>query len=285
MNEIMRYPLELVRKHFDNAAVQYDAHAGLQREIADRLLEHLDGLKLEPKTIVDAGCGTGYCTRALQKLYPRARVTGIDIAPLMVDQAKRQRRWFGRNPGYLVADAHATEFADNSIDLLVSNLTVQWCDPDLVLQEFARVLKPGGLLLLSSFGPDTLVELRRAWQAVDAHEHVHSFVDMHDLGDAMGRNGFASPVLDVDRLVIPYDSVSKIFEDLKGIGAQNLAPARARGLTGKKLFRSFCSELEAQAVNGSLQLTYEAVFAHGWAGQRHQPASETVVPFPKLRTR
>jgi len=285
MKEIMHYPLELVRKHFDQAATGYDAHAVVQREIADRLLDHLEGLKLHPETIVDVGCGTGYCTRALQKIYSRARVTGIDLAPTMIAEAKRHRRWFVRNPKYVTGDAHQLELEDNSVDLLVSSLALQWCDPDEVLREFARVLKPGGLLLLSSFGPDTLMELRQAWQVVDAREHVHTFVDMHDLGDAMVRNGFASPVLDVDRLVMTYDSVSKIMRDLKGIGAQNLAPARPRGLTGKTMFKAFCSAFESQAADGSLHLTYEAVFAHAWAGQRGRVDGEAIVPFPQRRTR
>jgi malonyl-CoA O-methyltransferase len=285
MNEIMHYPLELVRKHFDQAAAGYDAHAVVQREIADRLLEHLEGLKLQPETIVDVGCGTGYCTRALQKTYSHARVTGIDLAPSMITQAKRHRRWFARNPKYITGDAHALELEDNSVDLLVSSLTLQWCDPDKVLQEFARVLKPGGLLLLSSFGPDTLMELRHAWQVVDAREHVHTFIDMHDLGDAMVRNGFTSPVLDVDRLVMTYDSVSRIMRDLKGIGAQNLAPARPRGLTGKTMFKAFCTAYESQSVDGPLCLTYEAVFAHAWAGQRGRTEGEAIVPFPQGRTR
>jgi malonyl-CoA O-methyltransferase len=285
MNEIMHYPLELVRKHFNQAAAQYDAHAMVQREIADRLLEHLDGLKLDPQTIIDVGCGTGYCTRALQETYTRARVTGIDLAPSMIEQARRHRRWFGRNPVYVTGDAHALELVDNSVDLLVSSLALQWCDPDQALQEFARVLKPGGLLLLSSFGPDTLMEIRRAWQTVDAHEHVHNFVDMHDLGDAMVRNGFAGPVLDVDRLAMTYDSVSKIMHDLKGIGAQNLAPERPRGLTGKELFKAFCSAFESQAAGGPLKLTYEAVYAHAWAGQRGKTEGEAIVPFPTTRAR
>ena len=285
MNEIMHYPLELVRKHFDQAANRYDAHAVVQREIADRLLEHLEGLKLQPETIIDVGCGTGYCTRALQKIFTRARVTGIDLAPSMVAQARRHRRWFARNPKYITGDAHSLELEENSVDLLVSSLTIQWCDPDQVLQEFARVLKPGGLLLLSSFGPDTLMELRQAWRAVDVREHVHTFVDMHDLGDAMVRNGFTSPVLDVDRLVMTYDSVSKILRDLKGIGAQNLAPARPRGLTGKTMFKEFCSAYESQSADGLLHVTYEAVFAHAWAGQRSRTEGEVIVPFPQGRAR
>lgn len=285
MNGIMHYPLALVRRHFDQAAPYYDAHAVVQREIADRLLEHLEGLKLEPETVIDVGCGTGYCTRALKKIYPHARVTGIDLAPAMIAQARRKRRWFGRNPEYQTGDAHHLGLADNSVDLLLSSLTIQWCDPDKVFQEFARVLKPGGLLLLSSFGPDTLMELRRAWQAVDAHQHVHTFIDMHDLGDAMVRNGFVSPVLDVDRLVLTYESVAKIMRDLKGIGAQNLAPERPRGLMGKDLFKAFCLAYESQADGKQLQVTYETVFAHAWSGQQSAATGEVLVPFPPRRVR
>ncbi len=281
MNEIMLYPLALVRKHFDQAAGHYDAHAVVQREIADRLLDHLDGVSLEPKTILDVGCGTGYCTRELKQKYPHARVTGIDLSPQMIRQAKKQRAWFRRNPGYQVGDAQALDVADHSVDLLVSSLVIQWCDPDKTFQEFVRVLKPGGLLLFSSFGPDTLMELRSAWAAVDRHQrqHVHTFIDMHDLGDAVVRSGLAAPVLDVDRLVLTYKKVGDIMRDLKGIGAQNLAPERPRGLMGKTLFKSFCQAYESQANDGPLQVTYEAVFGHAWAVAA-KSSGGTVVPFP-----
>jgi len=278
MNEFMRYPLSLVRKHFDQAAEHYDAHAVVQREIADRLLDHLEGLKLDPQVVVDVGCGTGYCTRVLKKLYPSAEVTGIDLAPAMVRQAHRQRRWFGRNPQYRVGDAQELQLQDDSVDLLVSNLAIQWCDPDRVFAEFARVLKPGGLLLFSSFGPDTLMELRRAWAAVDQRQHVHSFIDMHDLGDALVRNGLASPVLDVDVLVLTYKTVGDIIRDLKGIGAQNLAPERPRGLMGKSTFKAFREAYESQANGDSLKVTYEAVFGHAWAPHA-KTSGETVISF------
>jgi malonyl-CoA O-methyltransferase len=292
MNRVMQYPLDLVRKHFDQAAAHYDTHAVVQREIADRLLDHLEGLNLQPQTIVDVGCGTGYCTRALQRRYPRAKVTGIDLSVAMIQEAGRRRGWPGsrfynwlqRKPEYLTGDAQALPLADSSVDLLISNLVLQWCDPELSFREFARVLKPGGLLLFSSFGPDTLIELRRAWAAVDQHQHVHTFIDMHDLGDAMVRSGLASPVLDVDRLVLTYNTVNDVIRDLKGIGAQNLAPERPRGLMGKQLFRAFCSAYESSYPGQALPVTYEAVYGHAWATGR--PVHETVVlPMPGRRRR
>jgi malonyl-CoA O-methyltransferase len=285
VNELIHYPLALVRRHFDQAAEGYDRHAAVQREIADRLLDHLEGLKLEPRSIVDIGCGTGYCARALQAKFPRASVTGIDLSPAMIRQAKKQRRWLGRNPSYRVGDAQSLDLAANSVDLLVSNLALQWCDPDTTFREFNRVLRPGGLVLLSSFGPDTLMELRRAWAAVDSHSHVHTFIDMHDLGDAMARNGLSGPVLDVDRLLVGYETVAEILRDLKGIGAQNLAPDRPRGLMGKSHFQAFCRAYESAANAGRLEVTYEAIYAHAWASERvsAQASGEVPLPFPIRR--
>jgi len=284
MNEVMQYPLSLVRRHFDQAARDYDAHAVVQREIADRLMDHLDGISMKPGTILDVGCGTGYCTRAMQSRFPRAHVTGIDLSPKMVIEAQRHRRWWGRNPDYQVGDAQALPVADHSVDLLISNLALQWCDPDKVFQEFARVLRPNGLLLFSSFGPDTLIEVRRAWAAVDPRQHVHTFIDMHDLGDAVVRNGLAAPVLDVDRLQLTYNSVGDVLRDLKGIGAQNLAPERPRGLMGKQLFRAFCSEYESLYPGQSLPVTYEAVYGHAWATGK-TANEDTILPMPGWRRR
>lgn len=280
MSTVMSYPLDLVRKHFDQAAETYDAHAVVQREIADRLLDHLEGLKIDPGTVLDVGCGTGHCTRIIKRHFPAASVTGIDLSPAMIRQANRRNPWFGRRPAYAVGDAQSLDAPDDSVDLLVSNLAIQWCDPDAVFREFNRVLRPGGLVLLSSFGPDTLMELRRAWAAVDRFDHVHTFIDMHDLGDAMSRNGLAGPVLDVDRLVLEYDSVAAVLRDLKGIGAQNLAPDRPRGLTGKSQFQAFCRAYESIG-EGKLPVTYEVIFAHAWAGQAGRPG-ETVVTFSSI---
>jgi malonyl-CoA O-methyltransferase len=160
---------------------------------------------------------------------------------------------------------------------------LQWCDPDRAFREFARVLRPGGLLLFSSFGPDTLIELRKAWAAVDTRQHVHTFIDMHDLGDAVVRNGLAAPVLDVDRLQLTYSKVGDVIRDLKGIGAQNLAPERPRGLMGKQLFRAFCSAYESAYPGQALPVTYEAVYGHAWAPEQAQQT--VVLPMPGWRRR
>lgn len=253
-----------VRQAFDRAARSYDEYAVLQYDIAERLLERLDVIQTNISTVLDVGCGTGYCTRALSKRYPRAKIVGADLAPEMVSVAESQQGW-RRRARYLVGDAEALPVASNSIDLVFSNLAIQWCDPDKAFAEFARVLKPGGVLMFTTFGPDTLKELRAAWQKVNAAPHVHEFIDMHDLGDALMRAGLAAPVMDMEKLVVNYPDVAGVMRDLKGIGAYNMEPSRARGLTGKRSFQNFQTAYEALAVEGRIPATYEAVFGHAWA--------------------
>jgi len=258
-----------MRTAFGRAAPSYDAAAVLQREIAGRLLERLDLIRLVPKTVLDAGCGTGHATRALRKRYPRARVLGLDLSSAMLRVAQRQRGWW-RRERLIASDVERMALADQSVDLIVSNLTLQWCDLARAFAEFARILRPGGTLLFTSFGPDTLVELRTAWQAVDDSPHVHAFIDMHDIGDALVRARLAEPVMDVERLTMTYPDVHALLRDLKALGAHNVTTGRARGLMGKSRFRRFREAYDALAVHGRIPASYEVVYGHAWAPSREQ---------------
>lgn len=274
-----RSPAEQIdRRHarsaFERAVGTYDDSAVLQREIAQRLVARLDLIRLAPGRILDLGCGTGYCTRLLAKRYRGCEIVAVDVAYAMTAAARRRRRWFSRER-FLCADAEALPVRDHSIDMVVSNLTMQWCDPDAVLRECARVLRSGGVLMLSSFGPDTLRELRAAWRVVDEQPHVHTFVDMHDLGDALMRAGFAGPVMDVEHFTLSYPEVLALLRDLKALGAHNVTRSRHRGLTGKDRFARFRSAYESQARDGRICASYEVVYGHAWAPKRspvHAPA-------------
>jgi malonyl-CoA O-methyltransferase len=258
-----------VREAFQRAARSYDRAAVLQREIADRLLARLDLIKFTPRTILDAGCGTGYGTRLLSQRYPGAQVIGLDIAEGMANQAQRRTPWLTRWRGrvqHVCGDIESLPLARKSVDMLISNLALQWCDPELAFAEFRRVLRPGGLLLFTTFGPDTLRELRQAWRAVDAGAHVHAFLDMHDVGDALMRARLAEPVMDVEHLTVTYPDVMSVLRDLKAIGAHNMARGRAAALTGKQRFARFVSAYEAQRdAGGHIPSTYEVVYGHAWA--------------------
>jgi malonyl-CoA O-methyltransferase len=253
-----------MRRAFECAAPSYDKAAQLQREIGTRLLARLDIIKLSPSRILDLGCGTGYCTRALRKRYRKADIVGIDIAQAMLDEARNGNGWFARNR-WARADAERLPVAESSVDLVFSNLALQWCDPDSVFQEVARVLRPGGLFMFTSFGPDSLRELRVAWAEVDSAPHVHDFIDMHDLGDALARARLAEPVMDVDRMMLTYNDVLSVLRDLKQIGAHNVAQGRTQALTGKARFARFRIAYEALAQDSRIPASYEVVYGQAWS--------------------
>ncbi|WP_374354326.1 methyltransferase domain-containing protein, partial [Chitinimonas sp.] len=179
-----------VRRSFDQAAKTYDAAAVLQREVAGRMLERLDLVKLQPRRVLDAGSGTGEVSKRLQARYPDARLIELDLALSMLQLAAGKqgllRRLMGKANWQLCADVEAIPLADASVELICSNLAIQWLnEPDRAFAEFHRVLAPEGLLMFSTFGPDTLLELRQAFAAADDRPHVNRFIDMHDLGDAL----------------------------------------------------------------------------------------------------
>jgi malonyl-CoA O-methyltransferase len=252
-----------VRRSFDRAAETFDDAAVLQTEVRDNLLARLDWMALAPRVVVDAGAGTGHASRALIRRYPKARVIALDFSPRMLHAAGRRQSWL-RRFARVCADAERLPLADGSVDLILSNLMLQWCNPDLVFAEFRRVLAPHGLLTFTTLGPDTLRELRSAWAEVDSRTHVHQFIDMHDLGDALVRGGFAAPVLDVERYTLAYADVRRVAADLKATGARNATMGRARGLTGRRQFAAFQAAYEAHRRDGRLPATYEVVFGHAW---------------------
>ena len=253
-----------VRRGFDRAAGTYDAAAVLHAEVRASLLARLDLTALTPRVAVDAGAGTGHASRALKHRYPKATVIALDTSQAMLIAAGRQRSWLRRFVR-VRADAERLPFADGAVDLILSNLMLHWCNPDLAFAEFRRVLAPHGLLSFTSFGPDTLRELRSAWAAVDSHTHVNQFIDMHDLGDALVRAGFASPVLDVERYTLTYPNLREVAADLTAAGPRNATMGRPRGLTGRRRFARLEAAYAAFLIDGALPATYEVVYGHAWA--------------------
>jgi malonyl-CoA O-methyltransferase len=273
-----------VRRSFDRAADTYDGAAVLHAEVRENLLERLDLTALAPRAVLDAGAGTAHASRALKRRYPKALVIALDASQGMLRAAARQQSWL-RPFARLCADAERLPLKDGSVDLIVSNLLLHWCNPDAVFAEFRRVLAPQGLLSFSAFGPDTLRELRSAWAEVDSHSHVHQFIDMHDLGDALVRGGFASPVLDVERFTLRYLDVRKVAADLKATGAHNATLGRARGLTSPRKFAAMQAAYESFRQEGRLPATFEVVFAHAWvpAQTPRRASPDTSVSLEEIR--
>ena len=267
MSDVEAFNLDpdAVRKSFDKASAGYEATAVLQASVADELLGRLDAFGLRPGVVLDLGAGTGRATAALKRKYRHALVIALDLAPGMLEEARHHQRLFHRFRR-VCADANRLPFAAASVDIIFSNLMLQWCNLDWAFAEVRRVLKPEGLFAFSTFGPDTLMELRAAWAAADEYHHVHPFMDMHDVGDALVRAGLMEPVLDVERVQLTYTDVMKLMRDLKAIGAHNVAPGRARGLTGRSRLRQMQAAYEAFRHNGRLPATYEVVYGAAWGG-------------------
>jgi malonyl-CoA O-methyltransferase len=257
-----------VRLAFDRAAPDYDAHAVLQHEVESRLLERLEFLRQEPRLLLDAGCGTGIASRELSGRYPGARVIGLDWSTAMLGQL-RQR---SQRPLALCADMHELPLAAGSVDVLFSSLAMQWSNrlEDLLLG-FRRVLRPGGMLLFSTFGPDTLRELRQAWASADDRVHVNLFMDMHDIGDLLLASGFSEPVMDVDTLTLEYPDVISLMRELKAIGAHNAAAGRSPGLTGRQTFGRVLEAYEGFRRGDIYPATFEVVYGVAFGPQEGQP--------------
>lgn len=257
-----------VRRAFERAARTYDRHNVLQCEVGLRLLAHLDPVLLEPKLTVDLGCGTGIFLDKLRRRFPRARLVGVDMAhPMLLRAARRTPAWrrlLGRAPAMVCADGERLPLAAGAAQFVFSNLALQWMRPEVAFAEVARVLEPGGLFLFATFGPDTLKEFRAAFAEVDGHAHVNSFVDMHDLGDALVRAGFADPVMEMEMITLEYACVEAVARDLKAIGASNALPNRPRGLSGRGRWRQVIANYERLRREGVLPATYEVIYGLAW---------------------
>ncbi|CAL1239452.1 malonyl-ACP O-methyltransferase BioC [Candidatus Methylocalor cossyra] len=255
-----------VRRSFGAAADRYDGVAHLQRAVGERLCSWLATRLPAPGVWVDVGAGTGRLTQQLCDRHGPAHLFALDLAEAMLRVARER---LGRErASYLCGDAEALPFADRSVDLVFSNLTLQWCpDPTRALREFRRVLRPDGVALFSTLGPDTLRELRCAWAAVDARSHVNTFIDGATL-TAAARNaaGFAEVALDSETRILAYPDVYALMRELKALGARNVTTGRARHLTGKKAFKAMVAAYP-RSPGGGIGASFQVLYAMAWGGK------------------
>jgi len=270
-----------VKRAFSSASSSYDAHAVLQREIADRLLAHLSFTKIEPKRILDIGCGTGYFTRLLRGKFKGAGIVAVDLSEAMVKTTRkghgRRLPWHGRYH-HVSGDAAELPFKAEQFDLVCSNLTMQWLsDPQIMLQEMRRVLAPGGLMLFSTFGRRTLAELRQSLASIEPERagHVLPFPDVMSLGDALMKLPIELPVTDTDLFTLTYPDTISLIRELKGLGASASAiRGRKSGLYGRALIQQLEREYsdKHRGEDGKIYATFEALYGQAWykkAGYEH----------------
>lgn len=268
-----------LRTAFERAASGYDQAAVLQREISNRMLSRLEYIKYRPEVILDAGSGTGYGSQQLAKRYPSSQLIAIDIAYAMLLQARPNSAWWQRilplqqqHSHYVCADIEQFPIKNDSVGLIWSNLALQWCnDLNRTFAEMHRILRTDGLLMFSTFGPDTLKELRQSFAKTDSYRHVNRFVDMHDIGDLLVNNRFSTPVMDMEYITLTYDEVISVMRDLKAIGAHNVIRGRQQGLMGKKRWQQAIDAYETLRREGKLPATFEVVYGHAW--KPHDPRS------------
>jgi malonyl-CoA O-methyltransferase len=283
MSEHTMLDKRVVRRSFDRAAATYDKAAVLQHEVCRRSLERLDFIRHAPLRILDAGCGTGNAWRGLAARYPAARMIALDLAPGMLRQACTAVPWhqrlLRRGPLAVCGDLERLPLAGGSIDLAWSNLALQWVNAlPRAFAEMRRVLAPGGLFLFTTFGPDTLKELRAAQAGTDGHVHVSRFIDMHDIGDLLVQGGFADPVIDMETFTLTYDDARSVMRDLKAIGAHNAAADRPSALSGKQWLAAVEQKYEGFRRDGKLPATFEVIYGHAWRpAQRLGPGGKPVI--------
>jgi malonyl-CoA O-methyltransferase len=279
-----------VATSFNRSAQDYAEHAVLQRTVAERLLERLELVSISPKVIIDAGSGPGGAARRLAKRYKGAQVLQLDLSMQMLNQSRSQDSRFFSKQQYICGDAESLPLENNSLELVFSSLMLQWCnDLDATFAQIKSTLKKQGLFLFATLGPDTLKELRSSWAEVDDDVHVNTFIDMHDIGDALVRAGFVEPVMDVEHITLTYEDGFSLMRDLKTLGANNADTERHKGLTGKNKMNRMMAAYEKFRSEGRLPATYEVVYGHAWTPlQEASPGSlvnEAYFPISSLKIR
>lgn len=249
----------LIAASFSRAAESYDGVAALQREVGLDLLQDVLRKQVSPNTVLDLGCGTGHFCNHLARNFRNAHLLGLDLSLGMLRKT-RENSGLSR---LICADANALPLRDESVDLIFSNLALQWCD-DLpaVFKGLKRVLKPQGYFFFSSFGPETLSELRAAWKKVDDYAHVNAFqsVDFHI--ESLIQAGFSEFIVSSGVKTLCYPSVDALMHELKRLGAHNVNLNRPKSLMGKAAMQKMREAYADAMVDGNIRAGFEMVVGY-----------------------
>ena len=279
-----------VAQSFNAVSGEYDQVAVLQRTVSDRLLDRLQLINIDPGNILDLGAGTGYSARTLGKKYKNSRVLQLDMAIKMSIMSRSKAPRFFSRQHYVNGDLENMPLVNSGFDLVYSSMALQWCNNlDNAFSETVRVLNPGGFFIFATLGPDTLKELRQSWAAADNHIHVNTFIDMHDIGDAMVRAGFENVVMDVETITMTYPDCLALMRELKLLGAHNVNTGRHKGLTGKDRLNKVLQQYETYRKHGKLPASFEIIYGHAWkpaqAKQKFTAHTESYIPVTSITKR
>ncbi len=278
--------LALRRRVRNRSAAKHEQVNFFNDEIAGRMFERLDYIKVAPRVILDLNVALGTSSATFAKRFPNALVVPLDSAFGLLQKhsiPKKRFSLFGKKSTRVCGEAQALPIAAKSVDLVWSNLFALSYDAPAIIRELKRVLKPGGLLMLSTLGPDTLKELRAAFSQADSLPHIQPQVDMHDLGDMLAHEGFATPVVDMEMVTLTYPDVKTLARDLRAAGASNLEASRRATLTGKNRWIAVERAYEKMRQEGRLPATFEIVYLHAWRGiERIAADGRQIIQFDKL---
>ncbi len=250
---------EAIRKSFNAIAHQYEENAILQKEVLTRLLERLSDealidVDLKPQHILDLACGTGWAHEGIKKLFSEAKISALDFSQNMLNHVDKDIA----TPVF--ADAHDLPFADNSVDVVFSNMALHWCNESDVFAESRRVLKPGGLIVMSALGETTLYELKGILSEGDDKPRVHSFPALHDLGDDLLKAGFEDVVVNAEVITLTYKDVVSLMKDIKASGGHNVDEKRSKGLMTSQWLKKIQTAYEDYREDGRIPASYEIVY-------------------------
>lgn len=268
-----------IRRRFARAAASYAEASRLEAEVGARMLERLDYVKLDPRRVLDAGCGPAREAAALADRYPQATLVLLDPALPMLGTARPAgllSRLFARRERFAICgELERMPVAASSIGLAWSNMALHWvAEPLAAIRELHRVLEPDALVMFSTLGPDSLKELR----AAAGPARVHAFVDMHDIGDMLVHAGFADPVMDMEHVTLTFESPRALVAELKAIGATNRTRGRPRALMGRTRWSRAMQRLQSLARDGRIPATFEVVYGHAWKiAPRTTPEGHAIV--------
>ncbi len=255
-------PLEYqaILNSFNSKAKQYEKNAVLQKEVMSRLLERLEDESnldegFKPQHVLDLGCGTGWAIPELLKLFDHIKVSALDFSKNMLDQIPQNK-----HVKTVLSDVHDLPFEDNSMDVVFSNMLIHWCNEKDVFSECMRILKPGGLLIMSALGETSLVELKQAWLSVDKHAHVHDFPALHDMGDDLLKLGFEEVVVNAEIITLTYKDVVSLMKDIKASGGHNVNESRRKGLMSRSQLKKLCDGYDGFREDNRIPASYEVVY-------------------------
>ena len=238
---------------FGRSAKNYDSAALLQKSVGEKLLSHLNNFSIYPETILDLGSGTGYLTKKISRRFPDAHILSLDLSYEMLK--------FSSNRYPICADADALPLKSHSVDLIFSNLMLQWSQNlSQTFDEIKRIINPSGYFMFTTLGSETLREWRSAWKTVDEYPHVHEFHNKNTIERKLKSSGFSPVFLETSYSQLKFSSLQESMNHTRQIGAYNLNDSRHRGLMGKNKFRQFISVYENfRDIEGHFPVTYEVI--------------------------